>query len=292
MRRALALVALCAAAAAAAAEPPVRVVASLYPLALLVRELGGERAVVDVLVPPGASPHTFEPVPGDLARVAGADLFVSVGGGLDDWTREFLAAAPPSLARVTLADVVAASPAGASPGAVEGGPHVWLDPLLVRDAIAPALTRALAERDPAGAERYRALARDFERRLTALDAELREILSAAPRREYVAFHAAWRYFAGRYGLREVAVVEAFPGEEPTPRRLAELVDAARRAGVRAILVEPQLHPRVASVLAAEFGGVTVTVDPLGTPDDPERARYEDLMRFDARAFAAALGATR
>ena len=107
---------------------------------------------------------------------------------------------------------------------------------------------------------------------------------------FVAFHAAWRYFAARYGLEEVGVVEEAPGEEPAPRALAALVTRAREAGVPAILVEPQLSPRVAKVLAAEFGATTVLVDPNGDPTDPERSRYAALMRWNARAFARALGA--
>jgi ABC-type Zn uptake system ZnuABC Zn-binding protein ZnuA len=85
------------------------------------------------------------------------------------------------------------------------------------------------------------------------------------------------------------VVEEFAGEEPTPRELGLLVRAARRAGVSAILVEPQLPARVAQAIAGEFGGGTVLVDPLGDPRDPERDSYAELLRFDARAFAHALG---
>ena len=106
----------------------------------------------------------------------------------------------------------------------------------------------------------------------------------------MAYHGAWRSFATRYGLREIGVIEKRPGQEPSPRELARLVDAARDAGVGAILVEPQLDPRTARVIADEFAGETVLVDPLGDPEDRERASYETLLRFDARAFARALGA--
>ena len=53
----------------------------------------------------------------------------------------------------------------------------------------------------------------------------------------------------------------------------------------AILVEPQLSPRVAQALAAELGATTVVVDPNGDPTDPERDTYDELMRWNARAFA-------
>lgn len=252
---------------------------SIHPLELLLREIGGERLELVTLVPPGASPHTFEPLPGDVARLARARAFWRVGGGLDDWALRLAGAAPPGLETPALIE------AGASPD-----PHVWLDPLLVRDALVPRLAGWLAAADPAARADTLRRAAAFRASLTALDREIREILAGAPGRSYVAFHAAWRHFARRYDLAEVAVVEEFAGEEPPPRELARLLREARRARVPAILVEPQLPVRVARTIAGEFGGGTVLVDPLGDPRDPERDSYAELLRFDARAFARALGA--
>jgi len=275
-----ALVGLAGAALPARAALPVTV--TRHALALLIEEGGGEDVYVQVLVPPGASPHTFEPRPSDVARLAEAALFVRSGGGADAWAAELVDAAPGVLGRV-LAEALAAR----APEVPAN--HAWLDPLAVRDVLAPAIAEALATRDPARADAYRARLADFQRRLEALDAEIRTILAEAPGREFVAFHGAWDAFAARYGLRAVGVVEPAPGQEPSPRAVAELVEAARRAEIPAVLVEPQLPPRVAEVIAAEFGGRTVTVDPLGDPADPARDSYAELLRFDARRFREALG---
>jgi zinc transport system substrate-binding protein len=264
----------------ARAAPP-RVVATLTPLAFVAEALGAGRATTHVLVPPGASPHLFQPRPGDVRRLAGADLLLSAGGGIDDWLDPLLAAAPPRGAWIRL---------DALPGAgAENDPHRWLDPLFVRDAVAPAVTAALVRADPAGGDRYRAALEAFQGRLSALDDEIRGRLADVPTRRFVAFHPAWRTFAARYGLEEIAVVQDFAAEEPTPRRIAHLVDAARATGTRALLLEPQLDPRVAEAIAGEFDGRTLLVDPLGDPRDPQRSSYEALLRFDARAFRWALG---
>jgi ABC-type Zn uptake system ZnuABC Zn-binding protein ZnuA len=270
--------------ALACAGPPADeggVVTTLVPLAFLAQELVEGALPVASLVPPGASPHAFEPRPSDVARLERARLFVRLDSPLDAWAERLRAGAPPGLRTVS---VFALEGLDARPD----DPHVWLDPLRVRDVIAPALAEALAAGDP-GAGRTRARLADFQARLTRLDAEIRALLSRAPSRRYVAFHNAWRYFGERYGLEEVGVVHEYAGEEPTPRALASLVAAARAARVPAILVEPQLDPRVARTLAKEFGATTVLVDPLGDPTVPERATYEALLRFDARAFARALG---
>ena len=268
-------------------DPRPLVVASLYPLELLAREIGGERIATATLVPPGASPHVFEPRPADLALLARARGFLRVGGGLDGWTEALLGAAASVPQPFSLLPVEAADGGRHAHG--EGDPHVWLDPLAVRDIHAPALASYLARLDPAGEAYYRARLEGFVRRLSALDAELRALLGAAPQRRYVAFHNAWRHFGRRYGLEEIGVVQESPGSEPTPRALARLVTGARRAGLAAIFVEPQLPPRSAALIAAESGASTVTVDPVGDPSDPERNSYEGLLRFNARAFARALG---
>ena len=320
------------------AGQPVGVVASVLPVAYIAQELGGERVQVDVLVPPGASPHTFEPVPSDMVKLQGARLFLRVGAGLDGWADKLRAAASSRLETLTLMALPGMKP-------IEGGhdhghaekpakehddhgkehakkeddhghdhgekhamkqdehgheshaseqeeginPHFWLDPIRVRDVVVPEIVEHLVEADPAGKEFYEKRGADFHKRLTALDIRIRRELAKAKGREFVAFHNAWVYFSERYNVEEVAVVQEFAGEEPTPREVAALVRGARAAGIRSILVEPQLSPRVAGTIAGEFGGNTVIVDPVGDPGDPARSSYEKLMLFNARAFAEALG---
>ncbi len=276
----------------AASAEALRIVTTIQPLALLARELGGDRVVVTALVPPGASPHTFEPQPSDVQSLVDAQLLLEVGGGLDGWVRPLLAAAAAKPDRVTLLDLSALDPLPADAAEAHEGrfdPHAWLDPLRVRDVMAPALAAKFSALDPEGRSAYESGRDAFVTRLTALDAEIRATLAGRGRR-YVAFHAAWRYFAQRYALEEIGVVEESAGEEPSPRELAALAQRARDAHVPAILIEPQLNPRIAQMLARDLGLETVLVDPNGDPADPERATYLGLMRWNARAFARGLGA--
>ncbi|MDI6711290.1 MAG: zinc ABC transporter substrate-binding protein [Thermoanaerobacterales bacterium] len=80
---------------------------------------------------------------------------------------------------------------------------------------------------------------------------------------FVSVHAAWTYLARRYGLEQVAVVEAFPGKEPSAKWTAGVVDTARAAKASTVLAEPQLNTQTAQVIAAELGGRVVILDPLG-----------------------------
>ena len=298
MRRALsALVATAALAGAAPAAPRPQVVVTIQPIAMLVRELAGDRVAVMSLVPPGASAHNFAAKPRAIAALEDAQLFVEVGAGLDTWSAQLSAAAAHKPRRLVLIELPGLNPLPADPsdrGRDANGararfdPHVWLDPIRVRDVIVPALAEELSRIDPDGRASFEANRAALQARIGDADAEIRRTL-AGHGRKFVAFHGAWRYFAARYGLEEIGVVEEAPGEEPAPREIARLVEAARAAHVPAILTEPQLNPRIAATIAAELGAGTVTVDEQGDPRDPERADYVALMRFDARAFARALG---
>jgi ABC-type Zn uptake system ZnuABC Zn-binding protein ZnuA len=252
------------------------VVATIVPLAWLVEELGGERVSVHALVPPGASPHAFEPRPSDLRRVAEARLFVSAGRGVDDWVASIAVAEGP--APLVLLDAL-------GPGQA---PHFWLDPIAVRDDALPVLQAALVAADPDGREHYAARRRAFAHILSALDHEIRSALTGVLRRPVVPLHDAWGAFATRYGIPMLPPVEQRAAEEPTPRTLARLADAARTGGAVAVLVEPQLPPAAAAALAEALGVPSVVADPYGDPRVPERASYEALLAFDAEAFRRAM----
>lgn len=275
----------CCAPAAAA----VRVVATIFPLTDMVRQVGRDVVEVVTLLPPGASPHTFEPTPAQMRDVAHAQMFVQVGAGLDNWANKLLSAGQSGLTVLTLTDGIPLLGAVEHGGeSAHGDPHVWLDPVLVRDHLVPAIVAGLSRVMPEQRAAFAAAADEFCALLTRFDVEARAALATAPQRNYIAFHSAWRYFGARYDVRELATVESFPGKEPSAREIASVVDKARAAGVHAVLIEPQFSPRVAEQIAREFGGTVYTVDPTGGPEVPGRAHYIDLMRFNLQAFMAAL----
>jgi ABC-type Zn uptake system ZnuABC Zn-binding protein ZnuA len=240
---------------------------------------------VTSLLPAGASPHTFEPTPKQVRALADARVFVCVGAGLDTWATKLLAAHREALRMVTITDGLALL--GSEHGHA-GDPHVWLDPVLMRDHAVPAIVTALSQADPEHRDAFAAAAAALQAALSQLDGEIRSALVPIRNRGYIAFHAAWQYFARRYDLREVAVVETFPGKEPSAREIATIVRAAQASGVRCLLVEPQFSARRAEQIAAEFGGRTALVDPLGGPDVVGRNHYLALMRYNLRAFVEAM----
>ncbi|MBC8293422.1 MAG: zinc ABC transporter substrate-binding protein [Proteobacteria bacterium] len=276
------------------------VITSLLPLAWLVDEAGGDRVSASALLTAGDDPHGFAPRPGHVQRLASARLLVMVGG-LDNWARRLLPDSETAPALLVLGELPGLpSPVGHADrqglprreGHTDRDPHLWLDPLLVRDHVLPALVDALGSLDPGGAAYYQARGQALAHELGQLDEQIRDTLNAAHCRYYLAWHDAWPWFAGRYDLEELGIVEHSPGAGASARQLAALVESARRHSVPAILVQPRAGRRNAVTLAKEFSATVVTADPLGDPRDPSRGDYFALMRTLAGAFASACGAQR
>jgi zinc transport system substrate-binding protein len=175
----------------------------------------------------------------------------------------------------------------ACPAADAGCAHFWLDPYAAIAALAP-LEAALAARD--AAPRHALAAQRIAATLDVFgaDEEAAAALAGVRGSAFVAFHPAWSGFARHFGLVDLGAIQAHGAEEPTPRHLAELIDLARAAEVRAVLVEPQLDPHTARIVAEELGAKVAAVDPLGDSRDPERATTAALLRWNAERLAAAL----
>ncbi len=299
------LVLLVVAACGSAASPspagadPIRVVATTTVLADLVRNTGGDRVVVESLVPAGAEPHTFAPRPSDLRKIADADVIVMNGLGLDDWLRPLAAEAKradatlvelaPDLPGVTyLPGDAHAEGAGTANGEAVN-PHLWLDAAYAQ-AYVDRIAEALVAAHPADADAVRASAAAYSARLADLDSSIRARLAALPsdHRRVVSFHDAFPYYAAAYGLDVAGVVVPVPGQEPSASEVAALIDAIRTSGVRAILAEAQFSPRVADQLAAETGVHVVSslyTDSLG---DAPADSYVGIMEWDTDRLVEAL----
>ena len=107
-------------------------------------------------------------------------------------------------------------------------------------------------------------------------------------KEFVAFHPSWSYFARRYGLSEVGIIQQSPGRDPTPRQIEEIIAAVRRYHIRAVFAEPQFNSAAARAIAEEAGVAVLILDPLGGPDRPGRDSYIALMRHNLEIIKEAM----
>jgi len=271
------------AAAGAPGPDPLSVFVSVVPLQTIVARIGGDQVRVRALVQAGQNPHSYEPTARQVADLAGAGLLVRVGVPLEDAWLPRIRATNPGLQVLDMRDGLTLrrndrveAGLGAGGGLDHGGhdndsdhdhdhghggldTHVWTSPPLVK-SMGAAIRDALSDLRPGQAALFSANYERLAADLDALDADIRLRLKPLQVRRFLVFHPAWGYYADTYGLTQVAI--EFEGKEPGPRALAGLIDAARAAGVRVVLVQPQFSPRAAQQVAQAIGGRVESVDPL------------------------------
>ena len=281
-------------------ESVIKVVTTIYPLADIIRQLGGNKVSVKYLLPAGASPHTYEPTVEQARQVSEAALFVHIGAGLDDWAVNLAETAEPGLHMLDLSKQVALlemasehrleDPNIADESRDQGSadPHFWLDPLLVRDSICPAIYKQLVLLSPENEVYFLEKLENYGFELTLLHEEIEESIAAFSHDQFIAFHSAWQYFARRYQLKEVAVVAEFPGQEPSAGWVAELVRLIEKEKIGAIFAESQFSSALAERIAEESKIEIMLLDPLGGEGLPNRETFIDLIRFNLAIFRQAL----
>lgn len=255
-----------------------KVVASIYPLASVVSEVGGNRVEVDCLIPPGISPHGYELKPSDMEKIANAHLLVLAGAGLEAW---MIKAIKMGRARVFLL--------AQNLPLEEDNPHVWLDPMMVKKRI-PSLVNALKEIDPEGGNYYTRRGQQLSQKLVELTRSIAQRLSSIKCKTFISQHNAWLYFARRFSLKCLGIVEDVPGKEPGPRRIQKLISLARKYHYTLLFSEFGENPRVMKVIARDSGAHLVRLDPLGDPKVPEKRSLLGLLEFNTeKIMEACLG---
>ncbi|MBF8280752.1 MAG: ABC-type metal ion transporter, periplasmic subunit [Candidatus Magasanikbacteria bacterium] len=263
----------------------IKIVTTTYPLYIFSKNIAGENADVKNLLPNGVGPHEYAPTPSDIVALAEADIVVKSGVHLDDWLTPLLDATPSKTRTIIDASefVTLLYAEQDSPETPTGSydPHWWLNPVNTIAAVS-GIGEILTQKDPAHAELYQANAAAYQEKLKKLDDRLRVKLKDAPK-NLITFHPAFIYFVGRYGLKQLAVVEPSPGKDPTPQYLAELMSVIRANKVTTIFSEPQFSPRVMEVLAKDLQLSVRTLDPLETGPDVADA-YQNIMWTNAAAI--------
>jgi zinc transport system substrate-binding protein len=264
------------------------VAATVFPIFDLTRRVADDRLDVRLILAPGLDPHDYEPRPKDVAGLADASLMFAVGLGLDPWAQGLARSAGAGEARVfelgPLMDPILAPPGLIRPEPLID-PHFWTDPVRAQRAV-EVIVEALSGLDPEGGPFYRERGGALRRSIQAVHEHVARQAETWPRRRLVTFHGSLFYFAARYGLQVVGVVQPVPGTEPTAQHMAALVAELRGADPASLFTEPQMPSSLAGALAREAGVGVHEVDPLG--GGPKAASYEDLLRGIAGAMDEAL----
>lgn len=279
---------------------PINITVSVAPLKYFTEQIGGDRVEVEVMVPAGASPATYEPKPRQMVSLSRSSLYLAIGVPFEHAWLPRISSANPDMAILRVFAGIERMPMAAhhhdeeeSHGEEEHrdhdadhghdndsglDPHVWTSPKCAAK-IAGNILSALLQADPAGSIGYKTRYNALMNRIQEVDAAIAELMHGKEGKSFMVYHPSWGYFARQYGLKQVPV--ELEGKEPGPRELAEVIRTARRLGITAVFVQPQFSKKSARTIADGIDGTLVVADPLAENWD------ENLLDVARRLAAAA-----
>jgi len=248
----------------------INVFTSILPQKYFVERIGGERVNVSVLVGPGKSPATYEPLPEQVIDLSRADIFFTIGVAFE---KSFIPKISSSLKTLKIVDTSVGikrrtiehhdhGPDDGETGEHESrmpDPHIWMSVLLVKKQALNIYT-ALSETDPENKDLYKNNYENFISDLDKIYAELKKTLAPFRGSTLFVFHPAFGYFADEYGLNQVAIETG--GKEPAPSELESIIKKAKSEKVRIIFVQPEFSRKSANAVARAIGGAVVILNPL------------------------------
>jgi zinc transport system substrate-binding protein len=250
----------------------IKVVTTLFPVYDFAKNVGGDLVKVELLVPPGIEPHSFEPRPGDIRKISDADVFICTGKSMEPWIEDVLK----GISNKDLVVVDAStgivfsedhnpvkhhehneSPhghKGDNHGYLGKDPHVWLD-FSNAQTMVENILNGFVSKDPANRQIYMKNAEAYVLQLSMLDKRFHDELASCRKRVIIhGGHFAFGYLARRYNLRYISAYGGFsPNAEPAPGDIIQLIKILRTHQLKYIFFEELVTPNVAGTISRETG---------------------------------------
>ncbi len=258
----------------------------------------GDLSTVEVLIPAGVDPHSFEPTPQDVARISNCDVLIINGGGMEAWLDPILQNTPASALVITASQgipfrVIQNTEDSTITSSSTGDPHFWMNPLNVKQ-YAYNIQDGLVSIKP---EWQDTLARNTDlyiNQLNELDAWIQNQVNTIPaaQRMLITNHEDLGYFADQYHFQIIgSIIPSFTsGSSPSARDIASLEDRIISMGVKAIFIETGSNPQIAQQVAADTGIIVVMglyTHSLSDPSGPA-STYIQMLKYDTQLIVESL----
>lgn len=256
------------------------VLVSVAPHKFFVEKIAKTTVEAILMVPAGASAHTYEPTPKQMMAVSKADLWFRIGEPFENRAIQALKSHHPNLEIVDLRqglDLISADQGHTHCGCCQGSVdlHFWLS---ARQAQIQAQTiaKALSKAFPGHANFYQLNLEAFQQELKELDEQIKKILGPLQNRNILVSHPAYAYFCRDYELQQHAI--EVEGKDPTPQQMTRLLNLARQLNTRKIFIQKQYNNKAAKLVADALGAHLIVLDPYSE-------HYIPTMLEIAHAFA-------
>lgn len=244
-----------------AAAKKLGVFVSILPQKYFVEQVGTNNVSVQVMVGPGQNPATYEPTPGQMAALAKADIYFSIGVPFESAWLDKIKNNNTGLVLVDCREMISGlikQEHRHRHGAFHD-PHVWTSPKNVIQ-ITKLIEKVLIKYDTKNSGSYKNAAHAFIERLINLDNTIRDKTSGLKQRAFIVSHPSWAYFANEYGFRQISIERA--GKEIQANAMARLIKNAKAKNIKAVFVQPQFNRKPAEIIAGEIDAEILELDPL------------------------------
>lgn len=291
----------CANGAGAKKDGEIDIVTTFYPVYEFTKQVVGDDANVELLIPAGTEVHDFEPSAKNVAMIQEADAFVYENENMETWVPHLLESLDTKKVDVIKAtEGMLLLPGGHDEHEHEGeehdheeeghhhafDPHVWMSPARSVKLV-ETIRDGLSEKFPEKKEDFGKNAAAYIEKLQALDKEYSDTLSVAKQKYFVTQHTAFAYLALDYGLKHVSITGVSADEDPTPARLAQLTEYIKKYGIKYIYFEENASKSLAETLAKEAGVSLDVLNPLESLTDKamkDGADYISVMKDNLKAL--------
>lgn len=261
----------------------IKIMTTFYPMYEFTKQVAGDEAEVELMIPAGTEPHDFEPSAKDIVKINDAAAFVYNSDELETWVRDITndldkekTAVIEASSGIKLMEGVEEDHEGAADHDHELDPHVWLSPALAVQEVEK-IQKALSKKFPDQSSVFEKNAQNYIAKLNDLDKEYETALANAAQRDFVTQHAAFGYLAREYDLTQVPISGLSPDEEPSASRLAELKEYVAKNDINYIYFEENTNSKVAETLAKEANVKTLVLNPLESLSEKQIKAGEDYI---------------
>jgi zinc transport system substrate-binding protein len=296
-----------------------KVSTTIYPLEDFAKKIGGNFVEVQSIYPPGVDAHTFEPTTKDMISLAESDLFIYTGAGIEGFADKAVETLEKEDVTIEEAvdgvELLEASHSHEHESAEETAheeeehesaeetahedeehdhgdvdPHVWLDPVLAID-LANNIKLALTDLMPEHSDEFEANFLQLKGDLEKLDQEFKTVVANSKTKHLLVSHDAYGYWEKRYGLETIAINGLSPTQEPSQKDLAKIIEESTEHGIRYVIFEQNVSPRVSEIIQKEIGAKSLTLHNLEALTDEnvkEQEDYLSIMRKNIDVIQTAL----
>ena len=252
-----------------------KILASIKPLQLIAQAIAGDHFRVDVLLPPGATPHHYSLRPSDIEKIMEPDLVLWLGRSAEPYLWKL---ANRSTLADKMFDVIPAEIRGQNLEDL----HFWLGP---KQALAMAIeiSERLKQLDPARREDFQENLRQFERQIRDFNDGLKQRYSdRLP--AYLVYHDGYRYFEAAAGIKHEGVISVNPEIRPGARRVAQLRALVAQRQISCIFAEPQADIKIIELIISQHRVKVIRSDPMASTIKPDSSNYLEFLESIAEDF--------